>query len=534
MKNNIFYLAFLVTLSIACSGKEPVKRGVKFDYLIRNGMVVDGMGNPWHRADIGIIGDKIARIGHLPQEQGKSIIDASGKVVAPGFIDIHSHGEARILEDPTAHNFITQGVTTIVGGNCGGSPLNLREFFGKVDSAGIALNLGVLAGHNSVRKEVMGNAGREPTGEELEEMKKIVEEEMQAGALGLSTGLKYQPGVYSKTAELIELAKVASKYGGFYASHLRDEGLKLFESMQEALEIGEKAGIPVQMSHHKAVGMNMWGKTETSLKMIEDARKRGLDVTADQYPYSSTFTGITIIFPAWALEGTKSEIQKRLDDPETRKRVKEGIIYNIKYDRGGNDIRTVTIAEYSKDTALEGKNLAEILLLKGKELSMENAAELVLEIYENGGASAIYHCLSEEDLVRVMKNPLVMHASDADNAEYNKGKIHPRHYGCFPRVLALYVRERGELRLEEAIRKMTSFPASRIGAQDRGIISEDKYADIVIFDPETVQDKATWDNPHQYPEGLDYVFVNGEIVVDHGKITGKLPGKIIYGPGKEK
>ena len=521
---------FMAAATITSPGRESGK----FDYLIRNGRIVDGIGNPWYKADIGIVGDRIAKIGHIPREQSNTIIDASGKVVSPGFIDIHSHGEGRILEDVTAHNFITQGATTIVGGNCGGSPLNLKEFFEKVESVGIALNLGVLVGHNSVRRKIMGNAGREPTIEELEEMKRVVEDEMRAGALGLSTGLKYRPGVYSKTAEVIELAKVASKYGGFYASHLRDEGLKLFESIEEAVEIGEKANIPVQMSHHKAAGVDMWGKTEKSLEMMENARKRGIDVTCDQHPYPATFTGITIIFPSWALEGTEPEITKRLDDPETRKKVREGIVFNIKHDRGGNDIRNITIAVHSKDTRLEGRNLKEILEMKGREASMGNAAELAIELYENGGASAIYHCLSEEDVVRTMRHPLTMHASDAGNAVYGKGKIHPRHYGHFPRILARHVRERGDLRIEEAIRKMTSFPASRIGAHHRGIISEGKYADIVIFDPETIQDKATWDNPHQYPEGIDYVFVNGEIVVDHGKITGKLPGRIIYGPGKKR
>jgi len=531
MKKSTFLgLMFLITVSTVCSDRQPEK----FDYLIRNGMVVDGMGNPRYKADIGIIGDRITKIGRIGRQQGNSVIDASGKVVSPGFIDMHSHGEGRILEDPTAHNLITQGATTIVGGNCGGSPLNLRKFFEKVESTGIALNLGVLAGHNSVRKKVMGNAGKEPTVEELEEMKKIVEQEMRAGALGLSTGLKYRPGVYSKTEEVIELAKVVSRYGGFYATHLRDEGLKLFESMEEAFEIGEEAGIPVQLSHHKAAGVDMWGKTEISLEMMEDARKRGIDVTTDQHPYPATFTGITIIFPAWALEGTGSEIKQRLDDPETRQKVREGIVFNIKHDRGGNDIRNITIAEYSNDTLWEGKNLKEILEMKGTEPSMENAAELAIEIYENGGASAVYHCLSEEDVVGIMRHPLTMHASDAGIAVYNKGKIHPRHYGHFPRILARHVRETGDLRLEEAIRKMTSFPASRIGARDRGVLSEGKYADVVIFDLETIQDKATWDNPHQYPEGIDYVFVNGEIVVDHGKITGKLPGRIIYGPGRER
>lgn len=530
MKRLMAFL-FLVTLAPCAypAGNSPVE----FDYVIKNGRIFDGMGNAWYRADIGITGSKIVKIGSISKERGKTVIDATGKVVSPGFIDIHSHADARILDDRTAHNLIAQGITTVVGGNCGGSKINLKDFFKELESGGIALNFSTLIGHNTLRRKVMGNAGREPTAEELEEMKKIVEEEMKAGAAGLSTGLKYQPGSYSRTDEIIELARVTAKYGGFYASHLRDEGLKLFQSMEEAIEIGEKANIPVQMSHHKLVGADMWGKTVTSLRMMEDARKRGIDVKTDQYAYTATSTGITILFPEWALEGEKSEIRKRLDNTEMRKKIIEGIVYNIKHDRGGNDISNITIAGYSEDRSFEGKNLREILEMKKTKPTMENAAELLIELYENGGGSAIYHCLSEEDLVRIMKHPLTMHATDAGVSVFNKGKIHPRYYGNFPRILGLHVRERKDLSLEEAIRKMTSLPASRLGVYDRGIISEGKCADIVIFDPDTIRDKATWDNPHQYPEGIDCVMVNGEIVVEHGNITGKLPGKIIYGPGKD-
>jgi len=505
-----------------------------YDYIIRNGMVLDGMGNPWFRADIGISGEMIVKIGHIPADASGTVIDASDRFVTPGFIDMHSHGERQILNDRTVHNLVTQGTTTIVGGNCGGSPLNMKEFFKDFESKGAAINLGVLVGHNTVRRKVMGNAGREPTAAELEQMKDIVAEEMEAGALGLSTGLIYRPGVYSTTEEVIELAKVAAQYGGFYATHLRDGGLKLFPSMEEAFEIGEKANIPVQLSHHKAAGADMWGQTKTSLQMMEVARKRGLDVTTDQHPYPATFTGATIIFPAWALEGDAETISRRLKDPETRKKVADGIVYNIIHDRGGNDIGNITIAVCEHDPGLEGKNLREILKMKGRDTTKENAAELLIEIYENGSASCVYHCLSMEDVVRIMQHPLTMHGSDAGNAEFGVGKVHPRHYGHFPRIIARHVRDRGDLRIEAAIRKMTSFPASRIGAQERGIISEGKCADIVIFDINRIQDRATFEEPHQYAEGIDYVMVNGGIVVDHGTITGKLPGRIIYGPGAKR
>jgi len=532
MEKYLYYvLVVLLSVAISCSGRET--ETVKYDYVIKNGTVVDGSGKPRYKADIGIGGERIVKIGTIPEEHGTTVIDASGKIVSPGFIDIHTHADNRILEDTGAHNFIMQGVTTVVGGNCGGSKLNLEEFFGQLESNGIALNIGMLVGHNSVRSKVMGNEGRDPSESELDEMKKIVEREMKAGALGISTGLKYRPGVYSKTDEVVALAGVAAHYGGFYATHLRDEGLKLLESIEEALEICEKANIPLQLSHHKAVGADMWGKTEASLKLIEDARTKGLDVTADQYAYTATFTGIAIIFPEWALEGNKSDIEQRLNDPETRKRVREGIIFNIKHDRGGNDIKNITIAVYPEDTRFEGKNLEEILALRDMKPTMENAAELVIDLYEHGPARAVYHCLSEEDVVRTMKHPLVMHASDADISQYKKGSTHPRHYGNFPRVLGHYVRDKGILTLEEAIRKTTSFPASRIGTHERGRLAENTCGDIVIFDPLTIRDTATWSDPHQYPEGIEYVFVNGAIVVSQGNITGELPGKIIYGPGRK-
>jgi dihydroorotase/N-acyl-D-amino-acid deacylase len=530
-KDRVIILGILLCVCSLVLGFTPASPD--FDVVIKNGTIVDGTGNPWFRGDIGISGDRIIKIGQISIEKAKTVIDATGKIVTPGFIDIHSHGERQILTDRTAHNLITQGATTIVGGNCGGSPLDLERFFAQFESKGAALNVGVLIGHNTIRRKVMGNAGREPTEEELEEMKGLVEVAMKAGALGLSTGLKYRPGIYSKTEEVIALARVASQYGGFYATHLRDEGLRLFEAMEEAFRIGREANIPVQMSHHKAAGADMWGQSAKSLRMMENARKSGLDVTTDQHPYPATFTTCTILFPPWALEGSRSDIEKRLKDPELRQKVVEGIVENIIHDRGGNDIQNITVAVYAVDTGLEGKNLKEILSLEGKNPTMANAAELLIELYERGGASCVFHCLAMEDVVRIMKHPLTMHGSDAGNAILDIGKVHPRHYGHFPRIIALHVRDRGDLSLEQAVRKMTSMPAARIGSRDRGILSEGKYADIVIFDLSKIQDKATFMDPHQYPEGIDYVLVNGETVVDHGKVTGKLPGKILYGPGKK-
>ncbi|MCP4725566.1 MAG: D-aminoacylase, partial [bacterium] len=506
----------------------------QYDYVIKNGKVVDGTGNPWYIADIGISGDKIVKIGRIEAGEEDNIIDASGKIVCPGFIDMHSHAERQILRDPTVHNMITQGNTTIVGGNCGGSQLDLERFFSAFEKKGASMNMGSLIGHNTIRRRIMRNEGREPTREELEKMKEYVEKGMQDGALGFSTGLKYRPGVYSKTGEIIELAKVASEYGGFYASHLRDEGLQLFESMDEAIRIGEEADIPVQMSHHKAAGADMWGQTINSLKKMVEARERGIEVTTDLHPYPATFTTAAILFPAWALEGSAEDINSRLNDPETRKRVIDGIVNNIIHDRGGNDIKNVTVAVHKADRSLEGLNLHEILVKKGRGTTMEDAAELLIELLmSDGGASCAYHCLSMNDIVRILQHPLSMYGSDAGNASMDVGKVHPRHYGHFPRIIAYHVRERGDLELEYAIKKMTSFPAAKAGIRNRGLLSEGKFADIVIFDYDRIQDKATFVDPHQYCEGIDYVMVNGEIVVDHGELTGKLPGKVIYGPGKK-
>ena len=502
--------------------------------VIKGGRIVDGTGNPWYAADIGISGDRIVKIGRIRVDQGELVIDASGKIVSPGFIDMHSHGDFIILDHPSAQNLIMQGMTTLVCGNCGGSPIDVEDFFKKFESRGASVNIGLLYGHNTIRSKVLGNADRAPSPEELSEMKSMVKKAMKAGALGLSTGLKYRPGTYSSTDEIIALCRVAAEYGGFYATHLRDEGLNLFEAMEEAFEIGEKAGIPVQLSHHKATGADMWGESVRSLKMMEEARQRGLDVTTDQHPYPATYTTCTILFPPWALAGDSKAIRKRLKDPLMREKIVEGIVTNIIHDRGGNDIRNITIAAFSSNKGYEGKNLHEICMLEGIEPTFEHAAELLIQMVEKGGASCIFHCLSMDDVVRIMQHPLTMHASDAGIAIYGQGIVHPRYYGHFPRILALHVRERGDLRLEESVKKMTSLPARRIGAHGRGLITEGKFADIVIFDLLKIQDKATFANPHQYPEGIEYVIVNGKIVVDHGRITDERPGRIIYGPGKRE
>ncbi|MFQ5434460.1 MAG: amidohydrolase family protein, partial [Anaerolineae bacterium] len=449
------------------------------------------------------------------------------------FIDMHTHAERKILEIPSVENYIRQGVTTIVGGNCGGSPFPIGAFLQAVEDTGCALNLALLVGHNTIRKEVMATENRQPTAEELQKMINLTEQAMQEGAVGLSTGLKYVPGAYAKTDEVIALAKVVAENGGFYASHMREEGRGLIEAVKETIDIGRQAGLPVQISHHKAVGKSTWGQSVQTLQLVDDAVAEGLEVTLDQYPYPATSTRLTVVFPAWSLAGGKEKILQRLADRTQREKIKQGIMDNILFDRGGGDPASIVVSSFEPDPTLEGKNLTEITRLRGKQPTVANAAETLMDLQAEGGGRGIYHCLDEADIQRIMQHPLTMHGSDGATIEFGKAKPHPRSYGTFPRVLGRYVRDKQVITLEEAIRKMTSLPARRLGLADRGRIVKDAWADLVIFDPEKILDTATWEQPHQFPIGLLYVLVNGEVVVDEQGWTGALPGKVLYGPGKK-
>ncbi len=531
MRHTLPLAVMAAALLFSCGGgKEPAV----YDILIRGGTVIDGSGGTGYAADVGLRGGMITAVGDLGNDRGLREIDAAGKVVAPGFIDIHTHADAAILDDRSAHNFIRQGVTTVVGGNCGGGPVDIGKLFADVIDGGTAVNVAVLIGHNSVRSTIMGNEGRAPTPDELEQMKVLVADAMEAGAVGLSTGLKYRPGMYADADEVAALARIAADYGGFYASHLRDEGLSLVESVEEALLIGERAGIPVQISHHKVVGVDSWGASERTLRIMDEARSRGIDVTCDQYAYPATCTGIAILFPGRAIEGSADEIEARFDDPAQRTRIAEGIVHNLRHDRGGNDIGNVVIASCSGTPAYEGKSLRGILDEQGVAPTFENAAEFLIGLYREGGAGAVYHCLDDADIERIMRDPFTMHASDGSIVRKHRGAVHPRNYGNFPRVLGEYVRERGMLSLEEAVRKMTTLPVERIGLEGRGAVREGFHADLVVFDPSTVADIATWTEPHQYPAGIDAVLVNGRVVVEGDALYDERPGMALYGPGKRK
>ena len=406
----------------------------------------------------------------------------------------------------------------------------LGAYLAQRETAGVGPNVAFLIGHNTIRRSVMGMADRAPTAAELTRMQGMVARGMGEGAWGLSTGLKYLPGAYSDVDEVVALARVASDSGGIYTSHLREEGLGLLESVAEAIEIGRRARIPVVLTHHKAVGTPMWGKSVTTLAMVDSARRAGVDIMIDQYPYTATHTGLSILIPAWASADGDSAFRRRVADPVLRDSIERGIIFNILNDRGGGDLARVQFSRVRWKTDLEGKTLRDWAVERGLQPTPENGAKLVIEAELAGGANAIYHVLDEGDVKRIMRHPQTMIASDGRLSRPGDGHPHPRAYGTFPRVLGRYVREERVLELEDAVRKMTSMPAARVGLEGRGVIAVGSYADIAIFDPATVADRATFAVPHQYPVGIDYVIVNGKLAVDGGRFSDVRAGRVLRRP----
>lgn len=519
----IFALLWLLP-KVACA---------QYDLLIRNGRIVDGTANPWYEGDVAVKDGKIVAIGRLGEVQAKRVIDARRQIVAPGFIDVHTHIEGSILELPLAENFIRDGVTTLITGNCGSSFADLKKFFRELDSIGISPNVGTLAGHNTIRRAVMRLSRRDPTPEEQAKMEAMMEQMMLDGALGLSSGLIYIPGAYSKTEEIAGLAKVAARYGGVYATHMRNEADSVTAAIGETLEIGRKSGIPVQISHFKASGHNNWGRSREMLALIERARAEGLDVNLDQYPYTASSTNLGVLLPAWALADGDSAVQARLTDPKIRAQIEAEIAKNMAWRSNSGRMDYAYVARYAPDTTYQGFNITQITAKRlGKnKTKLRDEIQTVIEMMLKGGAQMIYHSMSEEDVARIMASPLTMIASDAGIYRFGKDVPHPRGYGSNARVLGVYVREKKLLPLEEAVRKMTSMPAQRFGITDRGLLREGYRADIVIFDPDVVIDRATFEKPHAYAQGINYVIVNGTIVVEEGKHTGARPGMVIRGKG---
>lgn len=503
-----------------------------YDLVLRTGRVVDGTGSPWYRADVAIRGDAIVRIAPSIADPALRVIDLGGQVVAPGFIDIHSHARRGIFDSPTAENDVRMGVTTVIEGPDGSSPVPLGPFLARLASLEKSINIGSMIGQGSVREAVMGNVDRGATPAELEEMKARVEQGMEEGAFGLSSGLFYVPGRFTPTEEVVELAKVAGRGGGIYISHMRDEAAGIVESVKETIAVGERGGLPTQLTHHKIIGRGNWGRSVETLKLLDEARARGVDATIDQYPYTASSTGVqAALFPAWAQEGKREDVLARLNDPTTRARIKAESVRLIREERGGGDPRNIVLARCEWDGALAGKSLAEVARLRGLEPSIENAAEAALWIVERGGCQAVFHAISEEDVERILRHPATMIGTDGEIPVFGQGSPHPRSYGTFARVLGVYVRERHALTLEEAVRKMTSFPAQRLSLPDRGLLKPGMKADVVVFDPAAVSDRATFERPHQYAEGFSLVIVNGRIVFENGAMTAARPGRVLYGPG---
>ena len=505
----------------------------QWDLLITGGTVIDGTGSAPYAADVATAGGIIVRVSRtaLDPSLANRVIYARGLMVAPGFIDLHAHLDP-LMELPAAESHVRQGVTTALGNPDGGGPLPLGPYLDSLATIGVGMNVGFLAGHNTIRRSTMGMDDRAPTPAELERMVAMVDAAMRDGAFGLSTGLRYTPGFYASTDEVVALAQAAARRGGIYTSHLRDEGLDLFAGVAEAIDIGRRARIPVVLTHHKVVGADMWGGSERTLAMIDSARAAGIDVMADQYPYTATHTGISILMPPWSLAGGTSALMERLENTQLRDSIVAGIIWNLVNDRGGRDLRRVQFSRVRWDESLEGRTLHDWAVREGREPTMETGAELVLEAMQRGGANAIFHVLDERDVERIMSHPWTAVASDGRLSRPGEGHPHPRAYGTFPRVLGEYVRERGTLTLEEAVRRMTGLPADRLGLTDRGRIAEGRRADIVIFDPGTVRDRATFAQPHQYPEGIPYVIVNGAVTVDGGRFMDLRPGTILRGKGQ--
>jgi dihydroorotase/N-acyl-D-amino-acid deacylase len=513
----------LLFLALAAAGvaAEPA-----YDLIISGGAVYDGTGAAAVRTDVGVRGGRIVRFGELASASATRRIDARGLAVAPGFIDLHAHIEP-IERMPDGESAVRQGVTTVLGGPDGNSPLPLGEFLARLEKLPLGLNTAYLVGQGAIRSSVMRLVDRDPTPAELEQMKGLVAAAMRDGAFGLSTGLKYLPGTFSKTSEIVALARVAAASGGIYTSHLREEGLGLLPAVAEAITIGREARIPVVLTHHKAIGKPSWGNTAKTLALVDAARADGLDVMVDVYPHTASHTGLSVLIPSWALEGGRDSCRTRIADPAQRTKIKAEIVHAIITDRGGGDLRCVQFSAVSWKRDLEGKTLADWCAQRGLAPTPENGADLVIEGQLNGGASCIYHAIDEADVERIIRHPQAMIASDGRLSRPREDSPHPRCYGTFPRVLARYVREKHILTLEAALAKMTSMPARRLGLTDRGRVAEGLQADLVLFDPATVRDLATFEKPHQYPEGIPFVIVNGVVTVDAGKFTAARAGRVL-------
>ncbi len=534
-------LALLLVALIALHGCAPDSSTIpssdqpgepRFSVILSGGSVYSGSNDEPVVTDIGIRGNLIVEIGDLGQRPADLRLDVAGLAVVPGFIDIHSHAVRSDPEDgifrwPDAENLIRQGVTTVIGGPDGSSPLPVADTLRALEERPSSVNFATFVGHGSVRALVVGEEDRPPTDAELQAMRDQVDLAMRQGAFGLSSGLIYPPGRFATTEEVIELARVVARHGGIYISHMRQEGLDVLKSVAETIRIGEEGGLPTQLTHHKIVGAPMWGKSVETLALVDAAIARGVDVSIDQYPYTASSTRLTILFPGWSLDGGREALLARLGDAAQRQRAKEAIAYNIEVDRGGNDPANVVLANCPHDTSINGLNLSELLQQQERDVSNENAAELLMELVEAGNCSAVFHAINEDDVKRIMRHPVTMIASDGGVEAPSEKVPHPRNYGTFARLLGYYVREQNVLPFHTAIHKVTRLPADRLGLSSRGRIEVGAVADVAVIDPATVVDTATFDDPHQYAKGVHHVLVFGIAVLLDKKMTGSRPGQVL-------
>lgn len=507
----------------------PSVYAADYDCIVRHGRVVDGTGNPAYFADVGIKDGRVAKIGKISGPAAKEI-DATGMIVAPGFIDVHTHadevGDADAKPyEKRAENFLRMGVTTLVVGNCGGSALNVGKFFSEITSNGVSPNVCTLIGHNTVREKAMGGSfDRPPTPEEMAKMKSYVEQAMKDGAVGLSTGLIYLPGTFSKPEEIVALAKVIAPYDGIYVSHMRHEDTRIFEALDEVFHVAREAHVRAEVSHIKLAGEKAWGQADKVLAYLDAARAEGLDITEDQYAYTASSTTMRQLIPDDAFDGGKKHFLEIINNPEE----KAGLVMRMKQKldaRGRKDYAYAVIASYKHDKSLNGLNIVEATRKVRGNDSIGDQIEMILEIEKNGSASGVFHGMNEDDLQKFMRAPNTMIACDSGLREFGKDVPHPRGYGNNARVLGRYVREMKTLRLEDAIRKMTSLPANTFRLKDRGLLKEGFWADVVVFDPEKVTDVATYNDPHHYATGIPYVLVNGVAVIANSEHTGAKPGQ---------
>jgi N-acyl-D-amino-acid deacylase len=500
-----------------------------FDIIIKNGKIIDGTGNPWFYGDVGIVKDKVIQIGDLSKSEAAKVIDATGLVVAPGFIDVHTHIEDDEEKTPTADNFIYDGVTTVITGNCGTSRVDIRKYLEFLNEVKLSVNVGTLIGHNDVRKAVLGDEDVAPDSAQLKRMEELVAQAMRDGAMGFSTGLEYTPGIYSKPGEIVALAKEAAKYNGVYTSHMRNESDHIFDAIAETIDVGRKAKIPVEISHFK-VGKPNWNASARMIAMVDSARAEGIEVTVDTYPYTASSTTLNVLLPDWLKAGGFTETLKRLNDTATHRKIVDEMITDMTR-RQRDHFDYAVVAGCKANPSLNGKSIEQINIESGRASTIPNEIETILDIVKIGGATMVFHSMNETDVENILKYPLTMVISDSGIRQFGVGVPHPRGYGSNARVLAYYVREKNTITMEDAIRKMTSLPAQKFHLTNRGIIQPGMYADIVIFDAGTVKDQSTFDHPHAYSTGFKYVLVNGMLTVDNFKHIGTRKGVILYGPG---